>query len=157
MKFCNLSLILWEQVSYVGLLRPTFSAQLSPNELTIDDSHSMTYLFLSICHPKPALNYSILTANWLFQMILCAIFPFKVRNSILSASTDGMAVTKRPNITFSPNAPIILGKMQSLTNDPIFFAIFLSPNAPGCKKLVPYTNIDFIYEYHQGQFPAQKV
>ena len=61
--------------AYVRLLRPSFSAPLSPNDpiflLKINGSHSMTpYFFFR--SPK-ASKCTISTVNWLFQMILCTI------------------------------------------------------------------------------------
>ena len=49
----------------------------------------------------------------------------------------GMALTERPEITFSPDTPIILGQSAVSPNNPVFFSVFLSPNALGCENWYP--------------------
>ena len=45
----------------------------------------------------------------------------------------GMALTERPEITFSPDTPIILAQNAISPNDPVFFQFFSHPMPLGVK------------------------
>ena len=60
-----------------------------------------------------------------------------------------MALTERPEITFSPDrpTPIILGQNAVSPNDPVSFQFFSHPMPLGVKTgALPYTYNDLIYE-----------
>ena len=122
-------------------IRPPFSAPLSPNDpIFFFKSMALAQrplLFSFDLSPK-ASNFSISTANWLFQVILCTILLSKVRNSILGISMGLKRLSpKDPKITFLPNVPIKKCRMQSLTKRPHTFSVLLSPDAPGCENWCP--------------------
>ena len=68
-----------------------------------------------------------------------------------------MALTERPEITFSPDrpTPIILGQNAVSPNDPVFF---LSPDALGCENWCPSpTPMEGFHERHVGFFWNNKI
>ena len=132
--------------TYVGLLRPPFSAPLSPNDpiffFFLNWWLSLKDPLFSFGLSRKASNFSIFpTADWLFQMILCTILS-KVRNSILGISMGLKRLSpKDPKITFLPNAPI---KKCSLSpKGPLLFLFFSHQMPLGVK-----TGVLYLYWFH---------
>ena len=133
--------------AYVGLLY--FSAPLSPNDpIFFFKSMALAQrsLIASFDLSPKASNFSISTANWLFQVNLCTI----IRNSILGIFMGPKRLSpKDPKITL-PNVPI---KMQSLTKRPHTFFLFFSHQMPlGVKTGALY--LYCLYQFHIYESPG---
>ena len=130
-----MGLLFWRCLVCRAVKTPIFSTavtQWSPPFFLMGGSHSMTPIFL-ICHPKPVF-FSIPTANWLFQMILCTIIRFKVRNVILGASVGLHLSLKDWKLHSHLKCPHNFGPKCSLSpNDPIFMQFSSHPMPLGAK------------------------
>ena len=105
----------------VGLLRPKFSAQLSPNGphlFLIVAFHSINpnFIFRSASQSQ---HFELSTAYWLFKILMYTIFLFECRVCLYGTRTS---LTESPKLLFSLNDSIILDQNGSVSpNDAMFF------------------------------------
>ena len=106
--------------------------------LKIYGFHSMTLFFLSICHPKPVFlqfQQQIGYFKW-----FCAQSSFlKLEINVSYFYGTSTSLTEKPNISFSPNAPLILDQNAISHSMTPYFFNFSSPDAPWCKNWYPAT------------------
>ena len=98
--------------------------------------------------PK-ASNLSISTENRTFQMRLCTIFLFEVRNSLLGASMRLERLSPKAKNYILTQSPHNFGPKCGLSpNDPIFFKFFSHPMPLGAK-----TGALHLYRFHIYEWP----